>query len=123
MNILQRRARVREAQVRMHTALRELRMPTAALLARGRRHPLGTVGTAAGAGFVLGRLNVHPLRVPGLGALLGGGMAEAVAYGVRLIAELDEVAGPAATGRPADRTQPQGDLFDRPGGTAGGHEH
>jgi hypothetical protein len=58
------------------------------LLARGHAHPLTTVGGAAGAGFVLGRLNVHPLRIPGLGSLLGGGLAEAVAYGTRLVAEL-----------------------------------
>jgi len=114
MNILQRRARVREAQARMHFVLNELRVPMSALLARGRRHPLGTVGTAAGAGFVLGRLNVHPLRVPGLGALFGGGMAEAIAYGVRLMAELGEVTGSATAGRHTERTERQGDLFDDP---------
>jgi len=123
MNILRRRATVHEAQARLHTALHELRVPVSALLARGRRHPLGTVGTAAGAGFVLGRFNVHPLRIPGLGALLGGGMAEAVAYGVRLIAELGAVTDPAAAGRHADRTQAQGDLFDDPAETASRHEH
>jgi len=62
---------------------------------RGHRYPLTTVGTAAGAGFVLGSLNVHPLRVPGLSSLLGGGLAEAVAYGTRLIAELGLAAGDA----------------------------
>ncbi|MFC5742188.1 hypothetical protein [Dyella tabacisoli] len=61
--------------------------PAAALLARGKRHPLSTVGVAAGAGFVLGQLNMHPLRVPGLGALLSGTAAEVVAQATRLIAE------------------------------------
>jgi hypothetical protein len=31
---------------------------------------------------------VHPLRVPGMGPLLSGGLADAVAFGTRLIAEL-----------------------------------
>jgi hypothetical protein len=76
------------ARARMIAARHELSTPTAALLARGHAHPLTTVGAAAGAGFVLGRLNVHPLRIPGLGSLLGGGLAEAIAYGTRLVAEL-----------------------------------
>ena len=88
MKIFARVAKVRAAQTRMIAARRELSTPAAALLARSRRHPLTTVGTAAGAGFVLGTLNVHPLRVPGLGPLLGGGLAEAVSFGTRLIAEL-----------------------------------
>ena len=92
MSIFRRVARVRAARLRMRAARLAVSPPAAALLARGRRNPLGTVGAAAGAGFVLGRLNVHPLRIPGFGALLGGGLAEAVAWGVRTIAEL----GPAA---------------------------
>ncbi len=47
-----------------------------------------SVGAAAGAGFVLGSLGVGPLRVPGLITTLTAGVAEAVAYGTRLIAEL-----------------------------------
>jgi hypothetical protein len=31
---------------------------------------------------------VHPLRIPGLGSLLSGGLAETVAYGARLVSEL-----------------------------------
>jgi hypothetical protein len=88
MSIFQRIGKVKAAQARMTLARHELSTPTAALLVRGHRHPLTTVGTAAGAGFVLGRLNVHPLRIPGLGSLLGGGLAEAVAYGTKLIAEI-----------------------------------
>ena len=64
---------------------------------------MATVGTAAGAGFVLGSLDVHPLRVPGLGPLLGGGLAEAVAYGTRLVAELGALApDPAAADADGD---------------------
>lgn len=85
------RVRVAQAQVAAHRA--ELATPAAALLARGHRYPLATVGAAAGAGFVLGRLNVHPLRVPGLGALLSGGFAEVVAHGTRLLAELGAAGG------------------------------
>ena len=56
------------------------------------------MGVAAGAGFVLGSLNVHPLRVPGVGPLLSGGLADAVAFGTRMIAELG-ASGLASTGR------------------------
>ena len=102
MSIFQRVAKVRAAHRRMRAARLALSPPAAALLARGKRHPLGTVGAAAGAGFVLGRLNVHPLRIPGFGALLGGGLAEAVAYATRLIAEL----GPAAFAAERRRESP-----------------
>lgn len=88
MSIFDRIAKVNAAQARMSAARLQVSTPAAALLARSHRYPLTTVGTAAGAGFVLGTLNVHPLRVPGLGPLLGGGLAEAVAFGTRLIAEL-----------------------------------
>ena len=88
MGLLRNRKRVRRARERMTLAQAELKVPAEALLARGRRYPLTSVGSAAGAGFVLGKLNVHPLHVPGLGGLLSGGLAEAVALGTRLIAEL-----------------------------------
>ncbi len=88
MSIFKRIGKVRAAQARMSLARLELSTPTAALLARGHAHPLTTMGAAAGAGFVLGRLNVHPLRIPGLSSVLGGGLAEAVAYGTKLVAEL-----------------------------------
>ncbi len=48
---------------------------------------------AAGTGFVLGRLDVHPLRVPGLGSVLSGGFAQVVAQAVSLVAELGVGAG------------------------------
>ena len=88
MSLFKQLAKVREAQMDMTLARGELSPPAAALLARGQRYPLTTVGTAAGAGFVLGRLNVHPLRIPGLRSLLSGGLAETVAYGARLVSEL-----------------------------------
>jgi hypothetical protein len=93
-------AKVQAAQLRMSAARHELSTPAAALLARGHAYPLTTVGAAAGAGFVLGSLNVHPLRVPGMGPLLSGGLADAVAFGTRLIAELG-TAGLAGAGRDA----------------------
>ncbi|GAB3790718.1 hypothetical protein [Dyella agri] len=80
------KVRAAQAQVAAHRA--ELAVPAAALLARGQRHPLIALGAAGGAGFVLGSLDVHPLRVPGVGPLLRGGLAEAVTQGVRLIVEL-----------------------------------
>lgn len=88
MGLLRKLKRVRKAREQLAIAQTELQVPGRALLARGRRYPLTCVGSAAGAGFVLGQLNVHPLSVPGLGSLLTGGLAEAVALGTRLIAEL-----------------------------------
>jgi hypothetical protein len=97
MSVWKQNAKVQAARLRVRAARHELSTPAAALLARGRDYPLTTVGAAAGAGFVLGSLNVHPLRVPGLAPLLGGGLAEAVACGTRLIAELGAMGlGPAA---------------------------
>jgi len=88
MSLFKQVAKVRAARQRMSAARHELSTPAAALLARGHAHPLSTVGVAAGAGFVLGSLNVHPLHVPGVAPLLSGSLAEAVAYGTRLVAEL-----------------------------------
>jgi hypothetical protein len=78
------------ARIQVAEAREALAEPAGALLARGRRHPLGTVGVAAGMGFVLGQLNVHPLRVPGLGALLSGSAAELVTQAARLVREFSE---------------------------------
>lgn len=88
MSLFGQIARVRAAQARVVAQRAQLAAPAAALLARGRRHPLLVLGAAGGAGFVLGRLHVHPLRLPGLGPLLRGGLADAVAQGARLLAEL-----------------------------------
>jgi hypothetical protein len=88
MNLFRKAAAVGAAEARMAAARREVAQPAAALLARSRAHPLGMVGAAAGAGFVLGRLDVHPLRIPGLGSALSGGVAELAAQVVSLAAEL-----------------------------------
>ncbi|HEX7817570.1 hypothetical protein [Dyella sp.] len=90
MSIFKNMAKVREAKTRVVLARTEAAEPTAALLARGERFPLTTVGAAAGAGFVLGRLNIHPLRVPGLGSLLSGTVAEIVAQATRMIVDFVE---------------------------------
>jgi hypothetical protein len=114
MSIFVRLANVRTAQTRLGLAQRQLGTPAAALLARGRRYPLTTVGAAAGAGFVIGSLDVHPLRVPGVAPLLGGGLAEAVAIGTRLITELG-IAGLGGTlhrADPADATDDAGVAAD-----------
>jgi uncharacterized membrane protein YfcA len=88
MGLFKQLERVRKARDRVATHRNALAVPAAALLERGYRHPLTTVGTAAGAGFVLGTLGVGPMRVPGMASMLSGGLAEVVAYGTRLIAEL-----------------------------------
>ena len=93
MSLFKQMKRVRSARERVATHRNEVSVPAAALLERGYRHPLTTVGTAAGAGFVLGALGVGPLRVPGLASMLSGGLAEIVAQGTRLIAEMGMDAG------------------------------
>ena len=90
MSLIKQLQAVREAQDRAQAARAELAVPAQALLARGQRHPLTIVGVAAGAGFVLGTLNVHPLRVPGLGTLLSGTAAELVGQAMRLVAEFSQ---------------------------------
>lgn len=102
MSVFDRLARVKAAQLRLQLARHELASPASALLMRGRAHPLTVVGVAAGAGVALGTLNVHPLRVPGLGSLLGGGLAEVVAQGTRLMAEFAETHKEARAGNDAD---------------------
>jgi hypothetical protein len=88
MSLFSHLDKVRAAQARVAAHRAELAEPAAALLARGERHPLLALGVAGGAGFVLGSLDVHPLRVPGVGPLLRGGLAEVVAQGVRMVVEL-----------------------------------
>jgi hypothetical protein len=88
MSLFKQMKRVRHARDRVALHRNELAVPAAALLERGYRHPLTTVGAAAGAGFVLGTLGVGPTRVPGLASMLSGGVAELVAQGTRIIAEM-----------------------------------
>lgn len=79
---------VRVARQRVARHRDEVAVPAAMLLERGYQHPLTTVGAAAGAGFVLGTLGVGPLRVPGLVSTVSAGLAQIMAYGTRLIAEM-----------------------------------
>ncbi len=88
MSLFKSRARVEAARLRVQQARRQLAVPASKLLARGHEHPLTVVAAAAGAGFVLGKLDVHPLRIPGLGAALSGSVADLVAKGANLLAEL-----------------------------------
>lgn len=111
MKVLDKRAQVKLAQLQMTAARQAVATPMASLLDRGHHHPLTTVGLAAGAGFVLGSLNVSAMRVPGLGPLLSGGMAEAVSLGTRLITELG-TAGLAAAAMD-DRAGAGDNLADR----------
>jgi hypothetical protein len=106
MSVFEQLARVKAAQRRTAAARQTLRPPVTALLRRGRTYPLVTVGAAAGAGFVLGSLNVHPLRVPGVGPLLSGGLADAVAFGARLVAELGVVGADAGHDAPDHADDP-----------------
>jgi len=111
MSLFAQLAKVRVARAEMHLARNEFSAPASALLARGQRNPLTTVGAAAGAGFVLGTLNVHPLRVPGLSALLGGGLAEVVTHGTKIIAELGSF-GLGGSAPPADSAGNEGSSPD-----------
>ncbi|MFC4765465.1 hypothetical protein [Dyella koreensis] len=90
MSVFKHLHAVRAARADVIEARQRVAEPAGALLDRGRRHPLGTVSVAAGLGFVLGQLNVHPLRVPGLGALLSGSAAEVVMQAARLVREFSE---------------------------------
>jgi hypothetical protein len=80
--------KVRKARERVAIHRGELATPAASLLARGHRHPLTTVGVAAGAGLALGSMGVGALRVPGMASMISTGLADIVAHGTRLIAEL-----------------------------------
>lgn len=109
MNIFHRLAAVRVAHQRVAVARGEWHGAANALLARSVEHPLMTVGVAASAGVVLGRLNVRPLRVPGVGALLSGGLADTVAFAMRLFTEFG-VAGLGASDRGAADHHPDTDV-------------
>ena len=89
MSLFKQLARVRAARQRIDEAREDVTVPAAALLARGYRYPLSSVGIAAGAGFALAKLDLHPLRVPGVQGLLNGSIAELVAQGTQLLAGLD----------------------------------
>ena len=109
MSIFRRLAEVRRAQQRVAAARGEWDGVATVLLARSTAHPLTMVGVATGAGAVLGGLHVRPLRVPGLGALLSGGVADTVAFVMRLFVEFG-VAGLRAGEHAAKDDHPDADL-------------
>jgi hypothetical protein len=76
MSVFAKLAAVRKAQAEVVLARGAVAVPASSLVARGYENPLTVVSVASGAGFVLGLLNVHPLRVPGLVSLVTGGAAE-----------------------------------------------
>lgn len=78
MGIVKQLAEVRLARAALTEARAQAAIPAAALLARGQAHPLTSLGIAAGAGFAMGSFDVQPLRIPGLGALISGGLADVV---------------------------------------------
>lgn len=75
---------VRAAQAQAVARRAELAAPAAALLARWRRHPLTALGIAGGVGLLLGALGLRLPRMAGWSSLLRGGLAEALAQGIRL---------------------------------------
>lgn len=90
MSLLKQIGKVRAAQAQVAAHRAELATPAAALLVRGQQHPLLMLGAAGGAGFLLGSLDTSPLRIPGVGALLRGGLADVLVQVVHLFAELGE---------------------------------
>lgn len=87
MTLTRKLAKVRLAQARVKLARAEVGVPVDALLDRVRTYPLTSVGAAAGVGVAMAQMNFHPLRVPGVSGLLGGGVLELVGHGVRLMAD------------------------------------
>ena len=110
MSLFKQLTKVRVAQARMAMARGQVGRPAGALLARGREHPLTTVGIAAGTGFALGSFNVGPSRVPGMTSLFSGGVTALMAQGTHWLAELAALgvvahatdAGPATSETPDD---------------------
>ena len=104
MKVARQLAKVRLAQAEVRAARTELGEPARALVERVREYPLTSVGAAAGTGVVLAQLDVHPLRVPGVGRLLSSGLLPLVLEGVHLLAEkgLDGFDAFRAGAEPAD---------------------
>lgn len=78
MGIFQSIAKVTEARARVAAARVETVEPAAALIARGYEHPLTVLGIAAGSGFLLSKVKMNPLAVPGVSGLVAGGTADLI---------------------------------------------
>lgn len=114
MSVFKQWTKVRKAQARMTTARRQVGAPASALLARAREHPLAALGIAAGGGFALGSLNVHPLRVPGMASLLSGSVGTVVAHGSQWLAELAALGLVAGHTSDADSSAAGNSVDERP---------
>lgn len=86
MSVFKNIAAVRRARAEVRASREAVAAPAAALYAKGYEHPLTVVSAATGVGVVLGMLNVHPLRVPGLVSILSGGATELASRAVMLAA-------------------------------------
>ena len=86
MNVFKNIAAVRLAQAEVRASREAVAAPAAALYAKGYEHPLTIVSAATGVGVVLGMLDIHPLRVPGLVSVLSGGATELASRAVMLAA-------------------------------------
>jgi hypothetical protein len=78
MGIFSSMAKVTEARARVAAARAETVEPAAALIARGYEHPLTVLGIAAGSGFLMSKVKVNPLAVPGVSGLVAGGTADLI---------------------------------------------
>lgn len=85
MKVFRRLAAVRAARKDAETARWRWHTAADSVVSRACAHPVAMLGIAAGLGLVMGRWNLRPWRIPGVGALLGGGVAEGVALAARLI--------------------------------------
>jgi len=85
VKVFRRMAAVRAARTDAESARRRWHTAADSLVSRARAHPVAMLGIAAGLGLVMGHGNMRPWRMPGVGALLGGGVAEGVAIAARLI--------------------------------------
>lgn len=85
MKVFRRMTAVRVAHADAESARRRWHTAVGSLVSRVRAHVVLMLGIAAGIGLVMGRWRLRPWRIPGLGALLGGSVAEGVAIAARLI--------------------------------------
>ncbi|SEM52152.1 hypothetical protein SAMN02800694_1377 [Luteibacter sp. UNCMF331Sha3.1] len=103
MGIFSSIAKVSEARARVAIAREETVRPAAALIARGYEHPLTVLGVAAGSGFLLSKIKVNPLSVPGVSGIVAGGAADLVTRVISMAA--GSVLGDLAVGA-ADGAEP-----------------